>query len=313
MEISVIIPVYNRADIVGRTLKSVLAQTYRPIHLILVDNNSVDGTRGVLEQFKSDSEDKNFRITLLNEERAGASAARNAGLRVADSEWVMFFDSDDVMDPGLIASYVEKIQSVNGNADMVVTRGEVISRNGMRRQQPYFEEDLLKYQIFDCCLNTQRYLARRSLLERAGGWNESLPVWNDWELGVRILLLHPRVEYMGERIMVHIYETAVSITGLDRKSRKGEWEKSIDSIYSHICDSDEPNKELYLKFVEYRRILLAGEYAFEGEYKHARELYETTYSRVRNDKTMKWLYPLLYKIKSVGGVGTTRITKLLVR
>lgn len=313
MEVSIIIPVCNRAEIVKRTLKSVVEQTYRPLHVILVDNNSTDGTYSTLEEFKRLNADENFRVTVLQEPRQGASIARNAGLKSADSEWVMFFDSDDTMDAPLVESYVNKIREADGAADLVVTRSDVVKLNGLKRQQPYFEKDLIKYHILDSCLNTPRYIVRREFFIQAGTWNESLLGWDDWELGMRLLLQHPRIAFMGDAVMVHVFSSRASITGTDMKSRCGEWERVIDLIDGLIRKSDEPRKDTYLKYVEYRRILLAGQYAFDGLHAEADALYRNTYSRVRNDRTMRWLYPLFYKFIGIGGIGTTRILKLLIK
>lgn len=304
---------YNRASIVERTLKSIVEQTYRPLHVILVDNNSTDNTREVLEGFKRDNEKEDFRVTVLCENKAGACAARNSGLRVADSEWVMFFDSDDVMDAPLVESYMQKIKDVSGDVDIVVTRIDTVFLNGTKRNLLYFESDMLKNHIFDACLSTQRYIVRREFIENAGGWNENLLVWNDWELGVRLLLKHPRMVFMGETTMVHTFQTKISITGTNRANRCGDWEKSLDAIDALIRNSDEPTKDTLLKYVEFRRIALAGNYAFEGHRKEAKQLYDATYARVRTDKTMSWLYPLLYKYIGIGGFGAYRIVKSLIK
>ena len=73
--ISIIIPVFNRAGIVGRTLDSIAAQTLRPLNIILVDNNSSDNTLEVLTQWGKDNSTDDFKITILQEKKPGASIA----------------------------------------------------------------------------------------------------------------------------------------------------------------------------------------------------------------------------------------------
>src|SRR2546430_1228645 len=97
--VSVILPVYNREKSVARAVESVLAQTYRPLELIVVDDGSTDGTRGVLEQFGG-------RIALLRQPNAGAYSARNLGLRHARGELVAFIDSDDIWLPHRLSAQV---------------------------------------------------------------------------------------------------------------------------------------------------------------------------------------------------------------
>ena len=104
--ITVVIPVRDRAGVVGRTLDSVAAQTLRPFSVVLVDNGSTDGTRAVLDRWQREMSAVGPDVTVISEPRPGACAARNAGLAVVRTPWVMFFDSDDVMLPGHLARAV---------------------------------------------------------------------------------------------------------------------------------------------------------------------------------------------------------------
>ncbi|MDE6485411.1 MAG: glycosyltransferase family 2 protein, partial [Duncaniella sp.] len=95
--IDVIIPVYNRASIVEKTLRSIERQTVWPARVILVDNNSTDGTMQVLKRWAEEMTGRGLQVKVLSEAMAGAAAARNRGLDASAAEYVMFFDSDDVM------------------------------------------------------------------------------------------------------------------------------------------------------------------------------------------------------------------------
>ena len=108
MQVSIIIPVYNRASIVVDTLNSVVAQTYRPLQLVLVDNYSTDDTLQVLETFKK--EHPSLDVVITREEHHTAGAARNRGFDQATGEWILYFDSDDSMEPDLVANYVKLIE-----------------------------------------------------------------------------------------------------------------------------------------------------------------------------------------------------------
>ena len=89
--VSVIIPVYNRAQLVVRTLQSVLAQSLSPIEVILVDNNSSDDTIDVLQAFKRQHCSSTFNVTVAQEKRQGAARARNLGATMASGEWLGAF------------------------------------------------------------------------------------------------------------------------------------------------------------------------------------------------------------------------------
>ena len=87
--VSVVIPAYNAARFIGRTLQSALAQTYDDYEIFVVDDGSRDATAAVVGQFAP-------RVTLLQQRNAGVSAARNAALRTASGEFVAYLDADDL-------------------------------------------------------------------------------------------------------------------------------------------------------------------------------------------------------------------------
>jgi glycosyltransferase involved in cell wall biosynthesis len=97
--VSVVIPSYNRAHVIGQTLDSVLAQTYRNLEVIVVDDGSRDATEMAVEPYRD-------RITYVRQENGGLAAARNAGLERARGEYVAWLDSDDLWNPEKIALQV---------------------------------------------------------------------------------------------------------------------------------------------------------------------------------------------------------------
>lgn len=97
--LTVVIPVYNRANLVKDTLQSLADQTLQVFDVVLVDNNSTDNSLAVLQQWADEHSSHDRRITVLSEAKRGACAARNRGASEVKTPWVMFFDSDDLMDP----------------------------------------------------------------------------------------------------------------------------------------------------------------------------------------------------------------------
>ena len=89
LRISVVIPTYNRAHLIGRAIESVLRQSKRPAEIIVVDDGSTDDTREQIVSFGS-------LVRYIYQTNSGASAARNRGVREARSEWIAFLDSDDL-------------------------------------------------------------------------------------------------------------------------------------------------------------------------------------------------------------------------
>jgi glycosyltransferase involved in cell wall biosynthesis len=97
--VSVIIPTYNGAKYIRETLDSVLAQTYRPLEILVVDDGSSDSTRDVAASYPG--------VILLHQERRGHPAARNRGLRSASGEFLSFLDHDDLWEPAKIEMQLE--------------------------------------------------------------------------------------------------------------------------------------------------------------------------------------------------------------
>ena len=99
-ETSVIIPTYNRADVLSRAIESVLEQSYQDFELIIVDDGSTDGTESVVHQYDDD------RLIYITQSNAGANAARNRGIKAATGEYIAFLDSDDEFLPLKLARCV---------------------------------------------------------------------------------------------------------------------------------------------------------------------------------------------------------------
>jgi glycosyltransferase involved in cell wall biosynthesis len=103
-KVSVIIPTYNRANLLPRAIKSVLNQTFQDFELIVVDDGSTDNTRKVVEEFqKGDS-----RVKYFYKENGGPGSARNFGLKNAKGNFVIFLDSDDMFLPYILEEEIEE-------------------------------------------------------------------------------------------------------------------------------------------------------------------------------------------------------------
>ena len=113
MDISVVIPAYNREATLGRSIQSVADQTYKPKEIIVVDDGSTDDTPAVCDEYGHRLDN----LRTIRTENNGASVARNTGIRAALGEWVAFLDSDDVWYSGYLDA-VEKTHSKCPLADL---------------------------------------------------------------------------------------------------------------------------------------------------------------------------------------------------
>ena len=205
MEITVIIPVKDRRYHIGKTLDSIMKSSELPTEIIIIDNESTDGTYQFCEQYIKDIPN----ATLLRETFPGAAAARNKGLKFCKTDWVYFFDSDDEFDPEFISAMnrlnVDDYDMIAVPTKMRV-KGKTIVRNYIPSPDP-------RVQIIAGVLNTQGMVFRTSFLKDIGAWNTACRIWNDWELGLRAILHQPKILWYKERNFHLINVHDDSITG----------------------------------------------------------------------------------------------------
>ena len=325
MEVSIIIPVYNRASVVITTLQTLLAQTYRPLQVVLVDNDSTDKTLQVLQDFKKYHEKPDFKVEVTSESHHTAGAARNRGFEHATGEWIIFFDSDDLMDQELVARYVRIIENAQKKGkplDLISARSTLVFPDGRQRQAPFHKRDLFANHILHGQLATQRYAVRREFFNSTDGWNINLPGWNDWELGLRLLLANPHVTFLGGRPHIIInHNGADSITGTEFHSRQGQWEHVIDIMINEVRCSrlKAKHKQRFERLLNYRRLVLAAQYQREGCPDLAKPLCQQAYQALRDsyhdNRHWRWIVaPMtrrLFARIAAGKRGSARIARLL--
>lgn len=302
--VSIVIPVYNRASLIGRCLDSVFAQTHRPLKVYVVDNASSDDTAEVAGRWIDTCNDPDFDIRLLRETRPGAAAARNCGLERVDTEYVIFFDSDDEMLPDL----VEKAVAAAGKADIVYWKTKVISLDGRRKTMPQYTRGLLRRQIYNCALFTLNHMVRTDFVREAGAWNPEARVWDDWELGIRLLALNPECRAVKDSLVVK-HNQKESLTGTAMSDKPGEWDKTIDIAEKYVAESSRHDKRLLIDRLDYVRAVLAARYRREGSAAAADSLLDKAVNREGRSSIAKWWLRMLHDYTSKGGRGAYYLWK----
>jgi glycosyltransferase involved in cell wall biosynthesis len=202
-QLSIIIPVFNRAHCISRALASVRGQGVRDFELIIGDDASTDDTWEVVRR-----ESPSARLARL-EVNSGAAATRNAALRIATGEYLAFLDSDDEWLPGKLAAqldYLEKHPEVAACATSHIYQ----LRDG-RRREVIVENPLdwsVRLQSGQPFHGASTPLVRRSVLESVGMQDESLRVLEDWDWMLRIAQKH-RVHVVPEPLAL-IHENSPS-------------------------------------------------------------------------------------------------------
>lgn len=229
MDITIIIPFYNRAadlkDFLDRSdamIRGLNAAGWTGCHVILVDNGSTDKSHQIAEEFcRTNQPLYGSSFQLLTEQEHGAPAARNRGLQACTTEWVYFFDCDDSFE-----SLPHASSSVFQECDMVCfpVRMQVGGKTKVRDYRPTARP---ADHILSAMLSTQSMIFRTEWLRSIGGWDNRCRIWNDWELGLRALLHHPRLQWLEERAFhcIHVHDD--SITGPSYTAR---WEAIRDTL-----------------------------------------------------------------------------------
>ena len=188
--ISVVIPTYNRAKVVPKALDSVFSQTYPAAEIIVVDDGSRDNTREVLAGYGD-------RITAISQDNGGLSAARNTGIRAADSEWIAFLDDDDEFVPERLSIAAETIR-LHPDIDVHATNTALVNEDGSehdmfamrgRRATAHMRLERPLEWVLGGCFFAQTLVARKRAIVEAGMFRKTF--YEDMDLFVRLAARGP--------------------------------------------------------------------------------------------------------------------------
>ena len=187
MSIAVVIPVRNRPDVLTRAVRSVQAQTFAVDEIIIVDDGSTDRTGEVIRELAA----KDGRVRFVRQlQRKGASAARNLGVRRAHAEWIAFLDSDDEWMPRKIERQIAHI-AMQPDCVASFTGYQTVSDGPLWESMPPESVSLFDLQKINVLGTTSTAMVRRSILIKAGGFDERLPSCQDWDLWIKLRTFGP--------------------------------------------------------------------------------------------------------------------------
>ena len=218
--VSVIIPSYNRENSIIRSVDSVLKQTYQNIELIVVDDGSTDSTVNLLNEIK----DSRLRVLELKS-NAGASAARNAGIKIAKGSYIAFHDSDDVWVLDKLKTQLDLIEGTGPDVGMVYSAYDVIYEDGKKITIPSKTSEKLsgdlsgllsKYNV----VGTPTMLVKSEVFKNVGMFDEKLIQLEDWDFALRVSSKYQFL-YINTPLLISYY----SADGVNANKRQ----KSLDN------------------------------------------------------------------------------------
>jgi glycosyltransferase involved in cell wall biosynthesis len=186
LNVSVIIPSHNRAEFLPRALDSVQAQSLPPLEIILVDDGSDDHSAELIRSRYPE-------VRYLRQENQGVSAARNRGIEAAMGEWIALLDSDDAWLPGKLAAQQQALAKNPGHR--LCHTEEIWIRNGKRvnamKKHAKGGGRIFRQCLPLCVISPSSVLLQRGLLLETGGFDETLPACEDYDLWLRICAREP--------------------------------------------------------------------------------------------------------------------------
>jgi glycosyltransferase involved in cell wall biosynthesis len=243
--VSILIPAYNAGRWITETLDSALAQTYAHCEIIVIDDGSTDDTLANARCY----EGRNLRV--VTQPNAGASAARNHGLHLARGAFIQFLDADDLLAPDKIerqmTCFLEdtSLQLCSGEWARFVTQPSDAQfvENSNHRDLTGVEFLQLFYEKFSM-MQPAAWLARRSLLDTAGPWDETLSLNDDGEYFARVMLGAPLIHFCaGARVY---YRSAIkgSLSARTDGPAMNSLYRATESITRELLARDRSDRSL---------------------------------------------------------------------
>ena len=213
MDITVVIPTYNRYEFLKRAINSVFVQTYSVSEIIVIDDGSTDETFKIQEDFRL--------INYIYQPNAGVSSARNLGIKNAKNEWIAFLDSDDEWHQEKIEAQVA-FHRANPEYLMSYT-DEVWIRDAKEVKIPKkfhkYATEIFQHSLSHCIIAPSSVLIHKELFDECGVFDERLEVCEDYDLWLRIAFDH-RIGLVDKKLTIkyagHENQLSFKHWGMDR-------------------------------------------------------------------------------------------------
>lgn len=273
--VTVVIPCYNTESLVGEAIESALAQTYRSIEVVVVDDGSTDGSLDVIKRF-----DDHIRWTSIP--NAGGCAARNKGIEMADGRWIQFLDADDLLAPETVS---RKIAQSTNPAIVVCTLVEPDPALGITRQQSRWGNDdhSLEAIFRGNSPQTSAPLHLAENLRKVDGFRVGLPCAQEFDLHIRL------ATQLGLRF------ECIDVVGTQLRSIPNSVSRRADSPFDYARGLSlyevGNNATLLTKLTETQREALSQSLALyaRGTYRSGRQKTAHEYMRTAKQVSNNWM------------------------
>jgi glycosyltransferase involved in cell wall biosynthesis len=233
--VSILIPAFNAEEWISDTLRSVLAQSWEPKEIIVVDDGSTDQTLAMARQFESDC------VRVVTQKNQGAAAARNKAFSLSGGDFIQWLDADDLLAPDKIARQIQALGEHQGKRILLSSAfGQFMYRPSRTEFIPTALwcdlspiEWLLRKMGNNLYMQTATWLVSRELTEAAGPWDTRLSLDDDGEYFCRVLLGAESVRFVPDARVYYRISGSHSLSYVGRSERK--LEAQFLSMQLHIA------------------------------------------------------------------------------
>ena len=230
--VSIICPCYNVAEFLSQTLDSVMAQSYDAWECIIVDDGSSDETAQIATEYSS----KDNRFKYVYQENKGLAGARNTGVKNSSGKYILPLDGDDLIDGSYISKAVEALEN-DDELKLVYSLARFFgAKSAIWRLRNYSYSKLLLGNIIFCSC-----VYRRSDYDRVQGYDENLPVYEDWDFLIRMLYSEGKVFRIPEIMFFYRTRQGSLLNSADSSKRCLEakryiFKKNIEIYYEYFAE-----------------------------------------------------------------------------
>ncbi|GGW60274.1 glycosyl transferase family 2 [Winogradskyella epiphytica] len=245
--VSIIIPTYNRAHIIGETLDSIIAQTYSNWECIIVDDGSTDTTEQLLKDYMA-NESRFQYYKRPDTHLPGGNGARNYGFKLSKGDYIQWFDSDDLMVPEKLA--LEAKALAENDVDFVVSKTKYFNK----KNNSFFNYDFKasdvtfeRYAIDYIRWHTPDLMVKRSVIETIQ-FNELMTAGQEHNFNCKLLLKTTNLFYLDVFLTLRRYTTS-SIQGQRDQSTEIHLKKMFESNWHNYMDiKDQANSSKFNRY-----------------------------------------------------------------
>lgn len=231
MLVSVVMTVFNGERYIDEAIRSALAEGSCVAEVNVYDDASTDRTADVVKAIGDP------RVRLLGGKKLGMPGGRNAAAAAATSEWLYFLDADDRVQPNALNHLITAAQStpdadvIYGDYDRIAADGRPIGRRALLRYRPKPSGDVLRALLTGNIMVVGAQIVRRSAYEKAGGFNETLKVSDDWEFWCRLATFGTFQFVPGLKVLDYRMHSNSTMHARPRPFE--DWLPAINAVYSH--------------------------------------------------------------------------------